>query len=264
MDVFLGSCQCWSFAERHWLMHSFINGVGLLTGIQEMEITCISDLHGHYPQLEGGDLLIVAGDLTATDSVLDHMRLQMWLHEQNYKKRIIIAGNHDNRLQKLPFESIKRQYAETGEDYLCDSGTEFQHKWTDERGILCGRNYKIWGSPWTLRFEGMNPNCMAFTCETEEEIAQKWALIPDDVDILITHSPPFTIQDMTIEGKQAGSISLMVQHIQRLRPKLWVFGHIHEAYGTDGNFAWNDTIYVNASHINERYEPVNKPIRIEL
>jgi len=32
-----------------------------------MEITCVSDLHGYYPELPGGDLLIVAGDLIARD-----------------------------------------------------------------------------------------------------------------------------------------------------------------------------------------------------
>ena len=32
-----------------------------------MIIDCISDLHGFFPKLEGGDLLIIAGDLTARD-----------------------------------------------------------------------------------------------------------------------------------------------------------------------------------------------------
>jgi hypothetical protein len=32
-----------------------------------MIIDCIADLHGHYPKLDGGDLLIICGDLTARD-----------------------------------------------------------------------------------------------------------------------------------------------------------------------------------------------------
>jgi hypothetical protein len=32
-----------------------------------MNITLISDLHGYYPQLDGEDLLIIDGDLTARD-----------------------------------------------------------------------------------------------------------------------------------------------------------------------------------------------------
>jgi hypothetical protein len=33
-----------------------------------MDVTCISDLHGYLPKLEGGDLLIIAGDMTARDT----------------------------------------------------------------------------------------------------------------------------------------------------------------------------------------------------
>lgn len=240
-------------------------------------IDCISDLHGHYPKLEGGDLLIVAGDLTATDSVLDHMRFQMWLHEQNYKKRIIIAGNHDNRLQQLPFQSLKRQYAETGEDYLCDSGTEFEYiiqkppeiylpaDITIELTVITGK-LKIWGSPWTLRFEGMNPECMAFTVDTEEELAEKWAMIPEDTDILVTHNPSFGNFDVIKNYSRGimqscGSVSLWMKCLE-IRPKLHVFGHIHEGYGQ--NLHANGINIVNASHVNEHYKPINKPIRVIL
>ena len=224
-----------------------------------MEITCTSDLHGHYPKLEGGDLLIVAGDCLANDTLQARIDFFVWLQRQKYKERIYIAGNHDNIFEK-------RSPTDAPEGiYLCDSGTEFE-------GI------RIWGSPWTLRFEGMNPNCMAFTCETEEELAEKWALIPHDTDILVTHSPPKYGLDKTIWQDNVGSASL-TDWVMDHQPKLHVFGHIHESYGkiTDatvrelsmelfGNASnrLSNTTIVNASHVNERYEPVNKPIRIEL
>jgi Icc-related predicted phosphoesterase len=251
-----------------------------------MIIDCISDLHGFYPTLEGGDLLIIAGDLTASDMYNELVKCDDWLRSQKYKykKVIVIAGNHDSYLYDgfdnpffLPFSDYEADSRDKipFAEYLCDSGTEFEYAVqvshpasTDYVSIDVlmyeHRKLKIWGSPWTLRFKGMNPNCMAFTVDTEEELAEKWALIPDDVDILVTHGPPFTILDITADGRQLGSTSLMSEHMRRLRPKLWVWGHIHEAYGQDGDYSWNYTNYVNASHVNERYEPVNKPIRIEL
>jgi Icc-related predicted phosphoesterase len=209
-----------------------------------MIIDCISDLHGHFPVLDGGDLLIVAGDLTSRDQEDEHIDFMCWLSMQSYKKKIFIAGNHDNQLvgsHPIIFGDC---------EYLCDSGTEFE-------------GLKIWGSPWTKTFEGMNPHCKAFTLDDEEELAKKWTLIPDDVDILITHSPPFSILDMTNDCYQVGSIGLMAKHLAKMKPKLWVWGHIHEAYGKD-KYDWSGTQYVNASHVNCFYQPVNQPIRIEL
>lgn len=220
-----------------------------------MIIDCISDLHGFFPNdLPGGDLLIVAGDLTASDSEKEIDIFGQWLCRQNYKLKIYIAGNHDNFCQKRmgPADLM-------GINYLCDSGTEFQ-------------GLKIWGSPWTLRFEGMNPDCMAFTVDTEEELAEKWAFIPDDTEILVTHSPSWGSNDTTECGKRVGSKSLcywIANHANTL--KLHVCGHIHEAYGI-----WDvrkiqcglgdllTPVLVNASHVNERYQPINKPIRITL
>lgn len=213
-----------------------------------MIIDCISDLHGYYPELEGGDLLIVAGDLTASDLPKEHYGFLSWIGHQNYKKKIWIAGNHDNFLREVKYSQLKSDF-----EYLCDSGTEFE-------------GLKIWGSPWTKTFKRMNPHCKAFTCDTEEELAEKWDLIPDDIDILVTHGPSFGNFDWIKNqngnvGPSVGSVSLWLKCL-KIRPKLHVFGHIHEAYGQAIHH--NGIKLVNASYVNEYYKPVNKPIRVIL
>ena len=44
---------------------------------------------------------------------------------------------------------------------------------------------KVYGSPWQPWFGGW-----AFNLERGPDIAAKWALIPDDTDVLLTHGPP--------------------------------------------------------------------------
>lgn len=208
-----------------------------------MIIDCISDTHGCKPALHGGDLLIVAGDLTSSDRHRQYLDFFHWIANQNYKKKIVIAGNHDGLAEKDDILTI----ANADFDYLEDSGTQYE-------------GLKIWGSPWTARFEGMNPHCMAFTVDTDDELAEKWALIPDDIDILITHSPPFGNLDVTTSGESVGSFSLWKRY-REIHPKVFVYGHIHEAYGA-GKRLNNETIFINASIMDERYNPVNQPIRV--
>lgn len=229
-------------------------------------IDMISDLHGYYPKLDGGDLLIVSGDLTASDKMIDWIDFFYWLNKQSYRKKVYIGGNHDNFLTLCATNvECKDIYLDEEDeecekkDYLCDSGTEFE-------------GLKIWGSPWTKAFPGMNPKCMAFTCDTDEELAEKWALIPDNTDILITHSPPFGILDEVNRytkskrsNEYVGSKSLRNTVLDRNRLpnlKLHVFGHIHEQGGKV--FETNFTKFANASIVNEVYEHVNKPIRVIL
>lgn len=224
-------------------------------------IDCVSDLHGHFPKLEGGDLLIVAGDLTARDTMPEYHDFNNWLGEQNYKKKIVISGNHDNMLKnRLPPNNEFAKKLICWGEYLCDSGTTYE-------------NLRIWGSPWTKTFEGMNPKCKAFTCDTEEELGQKFDRIPRDTDILITHSPAYGILDEVKqnpwrhgwnEDLHVGSKSLFLA-VERVKPKLFVSAHIHEAYGKMMlKHVEKDTWCVNASHVNERCKPVNKPVRVIL
>ena len=48
----------------------------------------------------------------------------------------------------------------------------------------------------------------------------------------LTHGPPFGILDETRNGSKAGCTSLNA-YLPSLRPRLHVFGHIHEAHGAE-------------------------------
>lgn len=216
-----------------------------------MKIDCIGCIHGHYPILEGGDLLIVTGDLTARDTDKEHLVFIEWLfysqkYENKYKKVIYIAGNHDGFLDpKTKRYGQIKTISDLNVEYLCNSGTEFE-------------GLKIWGIPHSLLFDGVNPKCTAFM-ETEEELKEKYDLIPEGIDILISHSPPYGILDQNIHGEHCGSISLR-NAMMRVKPKYLICSHIHEQGGKEVDLI--TTKVINCSHMNERYKPVNKPITI--
>jgi len=213
-----------------------------------MKIDCISDLHGNYPELEGGDLLIIAGDLTAMDTIDEFIQFRTWVSTQQYRKIVIIGGNHDNCLQDKSFEWPRDPAWKKDHSYLEDSGTEFE-------------GLKIWGSPWTARFPNQNPECMAFALDADE-LKSKWDLIPEDTDILITHSPPYGILDHT--WKLRTGCSDLLERVKHINPKLHVFGHIHENGGKSEQLDIYKTIFVNASVVNENYKHINKPVPIVL
>lgn len=214
-----------------------------------MIVDCISDLHGFKPKLEGGDLLIVAGDCTARDIIPQWKEFFTWLDDQEYERIVFIAGNHDGSLQISGF--VDDCLAGTCRiDYLCDSSAQVE-------------DFKIWGAPWTPEFCGWH-----FMLPRGEELKKKWGLIPDDTDILITHGPPWGVLDKVcnhMSGKeQQGCVDLRAA-VERVRPKLHVFGHIHEGYGQIlYKHEGENTICVNASIMDRYYQPVNNTIRIKL
>lgn len=216
-----------------------------------MKITAISDLHGYTPLLGGGDVLIIAGDSTARDDIREWQAFFQWLSAQKYAKKVLIGGNHDNFLQNHNlFEEfhIKSLLEEGVFEYLFDSGFEFE-------GV------KFWGSPWTAKFYGQNPECAAFSFVSRYQMEEKWNLIPDDIDVLITHTPSNGILDHSTNSHRAGCEMLENAIKTRLKNlKLHVFGHIHEGYGEQRTPL--NCLHVNASQVDARYRNVNKPIDI--
>lgn len=119
-----------------------------------------------------------------------------------------------------------------------------------------------WFLSWNLNFPQFDGGVKA---------RETWAKIPDDTNILITHSPPFGIGDQLDEhgsepGKHVGCPHLLSRINDLNHLKLHVFGHIHAAFGVyDGaEFMKTGTTFVNAASCTEMYKPTNPPIVIEV
>jgi Icc-related predicted phosphoesterase len=175
-----------------------------------VRIVFVSDTHGrhHLTHAPDGDVLVHAGDLTL-DGTLDGVEsFNAWLGALPHRHKVVIAGNHDECFQHQADRARARL---TDATYLEDSGCEIE-------GLT------FYGSPWTPLFAGW-PFMLS-----EVELAAKWALIPSGLDVLVTHGPPHGILDLTNRNDHAGSWTLL-RRVYELRPRVHVFGHIHESAG---------------------------------
>ncbi|MEO9170897.1 MAG: metallophosphoesterase, partial [Candidatus Baltobacteraceae bacterium] len=93
----------------------------------------------------------------------------------------------------------------------------------------------------------------------ERQAKEKWAQIPDDTAILVTHGPAYGILDMPSSGKHAGCSGLKARLAQLSQLRLHVFGHIHESHGVQRR---GNVLHVNACICDSQYDPIQKPIAI--
>lgn len=223
-------------------------------------IVCISDTHGIHkkiPPLPKGDILIHAGDFTGWGTYSEIEQFAEWLYAKDFAQKIVIAGNHDEEAQDTV--GMKILFGNYGVIYLKDSYCF----WSDDDG----RILKVYGTPYTPEFCGWH------FMEYEHELRARYAKIPDDTNILITHGPPANILDQSgittryewnpitlsekriRENNRAGSTALAMRIQQLPALKLNVFGHIHAGRGV---LRQDDVCYVNASCLGEDYEPVQE------
>ena len=69
------------------------------------------------------------------------------------------------------------------------------------------------------------------------QLEAHWAGVPTAADILISHMPPYGVCDTNSSGVRSGCRHLLTAVRERVRPRLHVFGHIHEGYGHKGEAA---------------------------
>lgn len=207
-----------------------------------MKCIAISDTHGFHKELSllKGDIIIHAGDFCHLGNEKQLQDFLEWYGGLSFKYKILIAGNHDYLAEEEPkeFNSLVPESV----IYLNDSGINIE-------------GLKLWGSPVQPDLLGM-----AFGRQRGEEMNTTWNLIPNNIDILITHTPPFGILDKASSGKSLGCESLL-KKLYFLAPKAHIFGHIHASYG---QMKINNTLYINASNYNSKKGLINPPVSFEI
>ncbi len=73
----------------------------------------------------------------------------------------------------------------------------------------------------------------AWSCDMSEAEAESLLNRCKGVDILITHSPPKGVADVTSQGISVGSTAIRAA-IETLQPQLALCGHIHDSWGQTG------------------------------
>lgn len=184
----------------------------------------MSDTHNSQPKLPDGDILIHAGDLTQSGSLNELQNTLAWLRDQCYPIKIVVAGNHDLLLDATHDGSTSSTKKETAlaERESLDWG-DIIYLENEERIVTCssGRQLRVYGSPYSPKHGNW-----AFQYPRSQDV---WSsTIPEGIDILITHGPPRAHLDLL----SLGCVHLL-KTLWRVRPRLHVFGHVHEGAGTE-------------------------------
>jgi Icc-related predicted phosphoesterase len=214
--------------------------------VDEQEAACvriviISDTHERHDELGvlRGDVLIHCGDglngFTRSAGALE--QLDEWFGRQEFDRIFCTGGNHDFELEeRVGSEEPGFRNA----DYLQDESRHY--------GGLT-----FYGAPWTPELQGW-----AFYLP-HDELRDKWDLIPDDTDVLITHTPPLRILDQNRHGRHCGCPELQ-RRLMKLRPRIHCFGHIH---ASSGSLDVRGTRFVNASMVDSQYRLAREPYQID-
>ncbi|MGY5849084.1 metallophosphoesterase [Salegentibacter sp. F14] len=206
-----------------------------------MKLVCIGDTHNKHREITmpKGDVLIHVGDFTEAGTKPETLEFLEWFIEQPFKHKIFISGNHDFFMEKSGLSNIKRLPSNIY--YLEDDGIEIE-------GV------KFWGSPVTP-----GDGTWAFNRERGKEIRKHWNMIPSQTQILITHTPPYSIKDSLSNKRHVGCEELF-KKIKQLQLPLHIFGHIHNTYGKT---RISPTTYINASSLDDQYRFHHSPIIFE-
>lgn len=206
-----------------------------------LRIVAISDTHNQHERLDipEGDILIHAGDMSVKGSLEELAAFDAFAATLPHPVKIVIAGNHDTCLERNP-EEARAQLEHVV--YL-----------QDESYFVEGLH--LYGTPWQPCY-----NDWAFNLPRGAALREKWELIPEGVDILITHGPPYGIRDTSTKSEKLGCRELL-EVVKLRKPSFHIFGHVHEGAGEERR---KHTHFINASSLTRRRKSTYPPIVFDI
>jgi Icc-related predicted phosphoesterase len=177
-----------------------------------MRIVAVADTHtfeSDLGTLPEGDVFVHAGDLLRGGTLEELQGVAQWIRELPHAHKVIVAGNHDWCFAR---ERAQATALLGDAHYLEDSG-------------VCIEGVGFWGSPWQPAY-----NDWAYNLPRGAPLSEKWALIPTDTKVLITHSPPAGFGDRGPVPGRLGCADLRARS-EVVQPALHLFGHIHQDGG---------------------------------
>lgn len=194
-------------------------------------------------QVPDGDVLVFAGDFMNSGYKFgDIFDFGAWFSSLPHKKKVIVPGNHDRLIESSPSSAIP---------FFPEC------LWLiNQSAVLDGIFF--YGSPITPYFMGWAYG------EVPEQIKPYWDKIPERTDVLITHGPPEGILDG--EGYHHMGCPELLKAVERVKPQLHLFGHIHSGYGHAHSLPGplGKTHFYNVAVCNQKYRIANPVTVIDI
>lgn len=179
----------------------------------------MSDTHNDIEKIPipNGDVLIHCGDaVNCSTSRRDIDVFNKFIGTLPHPYKLFVSGNHCVCLDPKRPERSQR---------ILSNMTYLQDDLVNIEGV------KIYGTPWRPK-RGCFYRAEAFGYDARRIRQDKWAKIPEDIDFLLTHGPAYSIRDYNWSTEESlGCPALLDEIVQRVRPRIHMFGHMHESRG---------------------------------
>lgn len=186
----------------------------MIIKLNDLNIFAFSDTHGNHQKLQvpdNADIIICAGDAVEDDlNGGEYDDFIKWFSALKAKWKLFVPGNHELSFELGQEAEIVKQFEKAGICVLQDAVI-------DCNGVIIG---------------SLSGNSFI---EDED--------IPADLDIFVTHVPPYGILDAELGSPE------ILNFVLKAKPKYHLFGHIHATEGQE--FLLGETRCVNVGVYNQ-------------